>query len=272
MSLIQQVRTKVQVEARKYSPRWAARLRRFERVEAVQLRLMRESHPEPANTSDPLVSVTVPTYNRAEVLVSRAVSSMLEQTYENWELVIVGDHCTDDTEERLREVGDPRIRFINLAKRHQYPPRGPDRWRVAGSVPINRAIAEARGDWIMYSDDDVVSLPHRIEKGLLEASRTGAELVFGQTKREHRDGRWQVFAGDDFHVAHMPYAPAPTSHAACMYRSYLRTFLYDSESYKDNMPTDRDWMYRLSRAGVTVAPIREVITSVPLTESASRTS
>ena len=50
---------------------------------------------------DPLVSVYVPTYNRADLLMERAVGSILAQTYRNFELIVVGDHCTDDTAERL---------------------------------------------------------------------------------------------------------------------------------------------------------------------------
>lgn len=260
---------KLQFEARKFSPRWALRLKRFESVESVQLRLMREAYPEDVGGTHPLVSVIVPTYNRASLLLERAVRSIQDQSYSNWEMIIVGDHCTDDTGLRLRSVGDARIRFLNLSHRHQYPASGRKRWAVAGSVPINRALMEARGDWIVYSDDDVVSVPDRIALGLEVARETGAELVYGRTEREHEDGVWRTITDVGFANPRMPYRRPPVTHVAFMYRSYLRTFLYDSESYRDNITTDRDRNYRLARAGVRTAPVDSVLVRVPRTRSAS---
>src|SRR5690242_4802472 len=48
---------------------------------------------------DPLVSVTIPTYNLGQILVERTIPSVLAQTYKNWELIVYGDVCTDDTVE-----------------------------------------------------------------------------------------------------------------------------------------------------------------------------
>jgi glycosyltransferase involved in cell wall biosynthesis len=259
---------KIRFEGRKLSPRWTLRVRRYSRIEGELLRLAREAHPEPANTADPLVSIVVPTYNRGQILLERAVASALAQTYERWELVIVGDHCTDNTAELLAAVGDERIRFINLAFRHAYPRADRDRWKVAGSVPINRALFEARGEWLVYSDDDVLSAPNRIERCLEKASETGAELVFGLGEREHTS-EWRPYTGTQFPSGRPPFRRGPTTHAAMMYRSYLRLFLYDSESYVDNISTDRDWMYRMGRAGVRTAALQEMLVRVPRTKSAS---
>ena len=52
----------------------------------------------------PLVSVCVPTYNRASILIDRAVKTVLSQTYKNLELIIVGDQCTDNTYELLSKI------------------------------------------------------------------------------------------------------------------------------------------------------------------------
>src|SRR6266496_3474924 len=54
----------------------------------------------------PLVSVRVATFNRAELLVGRALPSVLNQTYDELEVVVVGDHCTDQTAERIEALGD----------------------------------------------------------------------------------------------------------------------------------------------------------------------
>ena len=61
----------------------------------------------------PVVSVVTATYNRSNVL-RFAVESVRRQTLSDWEMWVVGDACTDDTADMIREIGDPRIRFVNL--------------------------------------------------------------------------------------------------------------------------------------------------------------
>ncbi|HEX7502350.1 MAG TPA: glycosyltransferase [Acidobacteriota bacterium] len=61
----------------------------------------------------PLVSVVTATYNRSHVL-SAAIASLRGQTLTDWEQIIVGDACSDDTERVVAEFADPRLRFVNL--------------------------------------------------------------------------------------------------------------------------------------------------------------
>ena len=58
------------------------------------------------------VSIITATYNRSEVL-KWAIRSVLAQTFCDWELIVVGDACTDDTEQVVASFTDPRIRFVN---------------------------------------------------------------------------------------------------------------------------------------------------------------
>lgn len=91
--------------------------------------------------SGDLVSVIMPTYNRADVL-PRAIASVLEQSYEHWELLIVDDGSTDSTSGVVSGFEDPRIRYIRLDANG-----GASRARNAG-------LAEARGQYIAYLDSD----------------------------------------------------------------------------------------------------------------------
>ena len=61
----------------------------------------------------PVVSVIIATYNRSRVL-AHAIESVRYSTVSNWELIVVGDHCTDDTAAIVASFDDPRITFINL--------------------------------------------------------------------------------------------------------------------------------------------------------------
>ena len=88
---------------------------------------------------EPLISVTIATYNRGRLLVERTLPSVLCQTYQNFEIVVVGDHCADDTSRLIAEIKDPRIRFHNLPERPWYPDDKKERWRIAGVEAITPA-------------------------------------------------------------------------------------------------------------------------------------
>src|SRR5438309_5183504 len=116
-----------------------------------------------AFSGKPLISVRIATYNRADLLIERAISSVLKQTYQNFEIVVVGDHCTDDTEHKLKKLGDKRIRFYNLPNRTVYPEERTRKWMVIGALPMNEAAARAKGRWLAPLDDDDEFSPDHLE-------------------------------------------------------------------------------------------------------------
>ena len=152
----------------------------------------------------PLVSVAVATYNRAEVLTRRCIPSVLGQTYENLELIVVGDHCTDGTEEAVSRIDDPRLKFVNLPEKSVYPEDPRRRWMVAGTPPTNEAFSMARGDYITQLDDDDEYLPERLEKLVAFAGRERVRLrmapLLGRGGRRRAAGKGREFllrAGDE---------------------------------------------------------------------------
>jgi glycosyltransferase involved in cell wall biosynthesis len=97
----------------------------------------------------PPVSVITPTYNRAHT-IETAINSVLNQTYENFELIIIDDGSTDDTKQVVQSIKDSRIKY--LYKKNG----GPSKAR-------NYGISRASGEWIMYLDSDDLLLPKCIE-------------------------------------------------------------------------------------------------------------
>jgi len=67
--------------------------------------------------------------------VGRTLPSVFAQTYEPLEVIVVGDHCTDNTESLVEQLGDPRVRFVNLPHQGVYPVDPVHRWMVAGTLP-----------------------------------------------------------------------------------------------------------------------------------------
>ncbi len=101
-----------------------------------------------------MVSVILPTYNRGNVFLKRAIDSILAQTYRDFELIIIDDGSTDQTPEILEsyQKADPRIRVIRHEK---------NQGLIAG---LNEGINFARGKYIARMDDDDISLPDRFKK------------------------------------------------------------------------------------------------------------
>lgn len=89
----------------------------------------------------PRVSVILPTYNRAHLL-ERAIKSVLVQTYQDLELIIVDDASTDNTTDVVKKLNDPRIQYI----RHET--------NKGGSAARNTGIKAARGQFIAFQDSD----------------------------------------------------------------------------------------------------------------------
>src|SRR5437016_1399529 len=118
-------------------------------------------HPIP---DSPLITVIVATYNRAQTLMERCVPSILNQTYPNLELIIVGDRCTEEIQRAVAAIQDPRTKFVNLTEREEYPMSKELKWMVAGAPAMNKALSLAQGDYIAHLDDDDEYTRDRLEK------------------------------------------------------------------------------------------------------------
>lgn len=93
------------------------------------------------DTATPLVSVVIPTYNHARYL-GRALQSVLDQTYVNWEAIVIDNHSTDNTDELMASFTDTRITYLKIHNNGV----------IAASR--NAGIRAAKGEWIAFLDSD----------------------------------------------------------------------------------------------------------------------
>ena len=232
---------------------------RYSITEPILLRIARTlyGHLYSDPTESPLVSVTIPTYNRGQLLIQRTLPSIFAQTYKNIEIIIVGDCCPDDTPELLKKVKDPRLRFFNLPKRTKYPDDPACRWFISGLVPLNKGMNLARGKWIAYFDDDDIMTPDHVESLLRFAQRGNYEFVAGLYEEE-RDGKKNILGQKSGEC------PEFGGHGTSLYRSYLRCFKYNKNSWRKayNRPQDIDRQLRLRRAGVRTGLLEKVVSYV----------
>lgn len=100
---------------------------------------------------NPTVSVIIPTYNRAN-LIGKAIKSVLNQTYQDFEIIVIDDGSTDNTEDVIRSFPDKRVKYIK-----KYKNKGI-------SVARNIGIKVARGKYIALLDSDDEWLPEKLDK------------------------------------------------------------------------------------------------------------
>lgn len=127
----------------------------------------------------PYFTVIIPTYNR-EQLVQEAIRSVLGQTFGNFEIIVVNDHSTDNTEKRVRSFQDNRIKyFIN------------DRTKGLSGAR-NTGIYRAKGAWVAFLDDDDMWLPQKLElvyKKILDGDRSLGLVYTGYAEYDFDSSR-----------------------------------------------------------------------------------
>lgn len=101
---------------------------------------------------EPLVSIILPTYNRSKFLY-RAVESVIKQTFKNWELIIVDDASTDDTQALFKDIAlqDRRIQYHRLEK------------NGGACIARNKGIQVSKGEYITFLDSDDEYFPKKLE-------------------------------------------------------------------------------------------------------------
>ena len=195
---------------------------------------------------EPRVSVIIATYNWSSVL-RYAIMSVLAQTFRDFELLVVGDCCTDDSEAIVASFGDPRVRWDNLPEN-------------CGSQfgPNNKGLELSRGRYVAYLGHDDLWHPDHLAVLVRAIERQEADLVFSLT--------------EDIGPPSMPtrnllglcprgvyewsfWAP-PTS---WLHRRDLVERIGPWKDYREIVvPTDVDFLTRAFEQGCRIVPVEEL--------------
>ena len=113
--------------------------------------------------NSPLVSIVIPTYNHAPML-QRALATVVEQTHQNWNAIVVNNFSTDNTLEVVAAFNDPRIQCVNFRNNG-----------VIGASR-NEGISLATGKYVAFLDSDDTWFPTKLEQ-CVEILESGSDLV-----------------------------------------------------------------------------------------------
>jgi hypothetical protein len=201
---------------------------------------------------EPRVSVVIPTYTGYETLRERAIPSVLAQTYQNFEIVVVGDAAPPETAEVVAGFGDSRIVYENLTVRGPYPEDPFDRWNVTPVPPYNAAVRRATGRWISpFADDDALR-PHALELMVETVKRERYEVCYGKLNCMLDDGSEVVFG------------TFPPEHAGFglqggVYHAGLSFIEQELGYHVFGLPNDWAMVRRMLRAGARFGFVDDVV-------------
>lgn len=194
----------------------------------------------------PAVSVIIATYNRSAVL-RYAIESVLAQSFRDFELLVVGDACTDDSADVVRGFSDPRVRWDNL------PDNAGSQW-----APNNRGLALARGRYVAYLGHDDLWHPDHLATLLRAIEAERADLVFALTEEvgpPSRPSRSVVGLMPSGSYEFSLWAP-PSSWL------HRRDIVARSGPWRDHraiaLPVDVDMLARIHDAGFRIVPVPEL--------------
>lgn len=188
---------------------------------------------------DPLVSVVLPTRNRAGI-VERALQSVLNQTFADWELIVVDDASTDATSDVVSAYcsRDPRVHVHTLTT-----PRG-------GAAARNHGISVARGAWVAFIDDDDEWHPTKLFEQL-RIRDDGAGLIYCLAEYVDAAGRRRSMQTND--VSGGEARPAVLRQNFMCTPSVLvrRALLEETGGFDERLPRLQDWDLWIRLAGIT---------------------
>lgn len=181
----------------------------------------------------PLVSVVISTYNRAK-FIGASIESVLAQSFSNWELIIINDGSTDDTNKVISSYTDDRIRYF-------------EQENMGLAAARNRATGLARGRYIAVHDDDDLMLPDRLTNSLRAVEEGYNGTYGGWIDFIHETGKRVFNAGKNLSLESLLF-----NSGACLHPTlFLEKRFFEAVPYDETLRSGSDYnlAIRMQRAG-----------------------
>lgn len=175
------------------------------------------------------VSIIIPVYNRQNVVLP-AIESILNQTYTNFELIIVDDASTDSTRDIVETINDKRLKYIRLNR------------NVGAGAARNEGIINSKHQWVAFHDSDDIWVPTKLEKQVKLIQENIPTVIFTSfiryknRKREHIPDHRHINPVEDMHkqllLGNFIATPTVLLHKECLMKV---------GGFNVTMPRLQDW-------------------------------
>ena len=185
--------------------------------------------------SDPLITVIIPTRNRAHLL-ARSMGSVLNQTYRHIELIIVDDASTDGTQELLGNIEDDRLRVLRLETNNGAP------------AARNHGMAHAQGELVAFQDSDDIWHPTKLERQVTAMASASDRVGLCVCSMEvHRRGGSHRVQWDDVELDSAGARRHIVTGAGLSTQCWLarRDALEEAGGFDETLPRMQDYEYSL---------------------------
>lgn len=123
-----------------------------------------------SRVEDGLVSIIMPSWNTGR-FIKETIQSVIDQTYSNWELIIVDDCSNDNTYTVVESFSDSRIKYLHNEK------------NAGAALARNKAMREARGEWIAFLDSDDLWMSEKLEHQINFMKKNGYSLSYTEYEK-----------------------------------------------------------------------------------------
>jgi glycosyltransferase involved in cell wall biosynthesis len=197
----------------------------------------------------PLVTVVIPTYNHAD-FIGMAIRSVIAQSYDRWEAVVVNNYSQDNTAEIVAAFNDPRIRLVNFH----------NRGIIAASR--NHGMRLAQADLVAFLDSDDIWYPRKLER-CLDAIANGYDLVcHGEAWTKDGTPARNMFYGPESRAAYRSLlfdGNCISTSAVVVKKAVVEQAHGFSEDPRFVTVEDYDLWLRLARNGARIGFVREIL-------------
>tara|TARA_Y100000768_G_scaffold340633_1_gene284629 strand:- start:1467 stop:2474 length:1008 start_codon:yes stop_codon:yes gene_type:complete len=192
-------------------------------------------------SNEPKISVLMPVYNGDQFL-DKSIKSVLEQTYNNFEYIIINDGSTDDSLKIIESYEDSRIKIINFSK------------NMGITAALNDGLKVAKGDYIARQDQDDISHPERfmLQVEYLEnndVDLVDANFIFIDENDKYLQDYEKRYFNPDETLSHLFFYEMV--HASIMCKRLM--FTENNIQYRKRPTEDYDLFIRLAKAGMRAA-------------------
>jgi cellulose synthase/poly-beta-1,6-N-acetylglucosamine synthase-like glycosyltransferase len=214
-------------------------------------------------SSEPKITILTPTLFNRNDLLEKTIESVLNQSYQNWEMLIIGDGCEPNpsykfaSEKLAQELvkEDCRIVFTRTNHRGVYPLKGLDRWNIAGKDPLNFGLALANSPIVCRIDDDDVWHTNHLETIVSKYHEIkGDGVIF--TQPQYDDGEL-VFEGE-YSFNMLPQTNVTFTCTVAYCGKAIELLRYDHQC---KIPGDWHTMKRMFEANIPFYKINKVTSS-----------